>query len=259
MERVRGENDPTQKMNLLREYTQAFILRSLHENEAFRNLSFVGGTALRFLYDLPRFSEDLDFSLERKEGYEPEKWLAKLKRELQYAGFEPEIKWNDRKTVQVAWIGFSGLLKEAGLAADPRQKLSIKLEIDTRPPENAMTEVKVVNRFFLLALRHHNLPFLMAGKIRALLTRGFTKGRDWYDILWYRSRSPSVEPDIEFLRACLEQGEVGRGGLAERWREELRHQAEKADWDAIRRDVEPFLERPEESRLLRADYIIQVL
>lgn len=56
--------NPTQKLNLMREYLQAVALRSLHESEAFKNLAFVGGTALRFIYSLARFSEDLDFSLE---------------------------------------------------------------------------------------------------------------------------------------------------------------------------------------------------
>ena len=60
---VRGMDDPGLAVNRLREYLQCLVLRSLHECEAFRSMAFVGGTALRFLHDLPRFSEDLDFSL----------------------------------------------------------------------------------------------------------------------------------------------------------------------------------------------------
>jgi len=56
-------NNPGEKLNRLREYLQTFILHSFHESEAFANLAFVGGTALRFLFQLPRFSEDLDFTL----------------------------------------------------------------------------------------------------------------------------------------------------------------------------------------------------
>ena len=56
---VRGVTDPGQALNRLREYLQVFVLRSFHESEAFRPLAFVGGTALRFLHGLPRFSEDL--------------------------------------------------------------------------------------------------------------------------------------------------------------------------------------------------------
>jgi predicted nucleotidyltransferase component of viral defense system len=61
--------DRGQALNTLREYLQALVLRSFHESEAFRCLAFVGGTALRFLHGLPRFSEDLDFSVVSPEGY----------------------------------------------------------------------------------------------------------------------------------------------------------------------------------------------
>ena len=108
-------NDPIERTNLLREYVQARSLRSLHESRAFERLSFVGGTALRFLFDLPRYSEDLDFSLEYSAGYEPLVWMAKLKRDLVRLGFEAELSWNDRKTVHVAWVRVSGILKEAGI------------------------------------------------------------------------------------------------------------------------------------------------
>ena len=59
---VRSATDPGQGLNRLREYIQVLVLRSLHECEAFRPLAFVGGTALRLLHGLPRFSEDLDFT-----------------------------------------------------------------------------------------------------------------------------------------------------------------------------------------------------
>ena len=65
---ARGIQDPGQARNRLREYLQALVLRSLHESEAFRQLALVGGTALRFLHDLPRFSETLDFSVTSAEG-----------------------------------------------------------------------------------------------------------------------------------------------------------------------------------------------
>ena len=86
---VRGVTDPGQALNRLREYLQALVLRSFHESEAFRPLAFVGGTAHRFLYGLPRFSEDLDFSLVSADGYAGKKWMAKVKRDLTLAGFIP--------------------------------------------------------------------------------------------------------------------------------------------------------------------------
>ena len=252
---ARGKADPARKLNVLREYLQACVLRSLHENEAFSCLSFVGGTALRFLYNLPRFSEDLDFSLEVAVGYAPVKWLEKTKKDLNAAGFDVAIRWNDRKTVHVAWIRFARLLKAAGLSGMPDQKLSIKLEIDTRPPAGAVTASDIVNRHRVFVLRHHDLPSLMAGKIHALLVRAYPKGRDWYDALWYRAQRPPVEPNLVLLQNALDQTE-GRGSHdARRWCEAVQRRLEKIDTLILRDDVAPFLENPEEAQWMEHEYL----
>lgn len=254
---VRRSDDPIEGMNVLREYLQACALRSLHESRAFEKLSFVGGTALRFLFDLPRYSEDLDFSLETPEGYDPLLWIGKLKRDLLRRGFEAELSWNDRKTIQVAWIRIAGLLKEAGIASRAEQKLSVKLEIDIRPPSGARIETRLVNRHFMIALRHHDLPSLMAGKIHALLTRPYAKGRDWYDLLWYRTRHPPTEPNGALLEnACFQTGTT----LGEMdWRSALIERLETLDMAVVRADVEPFLEHRDEAELIDKEYLEGVL
>lgn len=244
---ARAQAEPAQKLNVLREYLQVCVLRSLHESEAFLCLSFVGGTALRFLYALPRFSEDLDFSLEQPGGYKPVRWMEKLKRDLAAAGFDMVLQWNDRKTVHVAWLRFTGLLKEAGLAGVAAQKLSIKIEVDTRPPAGAATATDIVNRHLLFAIRHHDVPSLMAGKIHVLIARRYPKGRDWFDLIWYRARRPPVETNQTLLQNALDQTE-GRGAYdAARWRELVRKRFAMLDAVALQADVSPFLERPEEA------------
>ena len=200
-------NNPGEKLNRLREYLQTFILHSFHESEAFANLAFVGGTALRFLFQLPRFSEDLDFSLEAKKDYEPEKWLAKLNRDLSFAGFDAKVRSNTKKTVFVGWVDVSELLHEVGLSGHKQQKLSIKIEIDQNPPKGADFKTTVVNLHFLVAFRHYDLSSLMAGKIHALGCRQYLKGRDWYDFLWYGAKRPPVEPNLGLLQAAVDQTE----------------------------------------------------
>lgn len=197
---VQALTDPVAKLNLLREYLQSLTLRSLHESQAFLNLAFVGGTALRFIAALPRFSEDLDFSLHLTDGYHPEKWLKKLKTDLTLSGFDVSIGWNDRTTVHKAWMKIAGILEDTGLAAMPQQNLSIKVEIDTHPPAGAVLVRSMVTRHRLLALQHYDLAFLMAGKIHALLTRSYPKGRDWYDLLWYLGLCPPQSSNIELLQ-----------------------------------------------------------
>ncbi len=243
-------DDPVRRLNSLREYLQAFIMRSLHESEAARSIAFVGGTALRFLEDLPRFSEDLDFSQVLTDGYDPVRWLRKLKRDLDLAGFDSTVRWIDRTPVQVAWIRTASLLAEAGLSGHREQKLSIKVEIDTRPPAGAAMQRTVITRHFTFVIRHYDLPSLMAGKLHALLTRGYPKGRDWFDLVWYRSRRPPVEPNLPLLQHALDQTQGADRYRAADWRALLRTRLADLDAAALARDVAPFLERPEDAALL---------
>ena len=254
---VEDVQDPARALNLLREYVQALVLRSLHECEAFTALAFVGGTALRFLHGLPRFSEDLDFSVTARDAYEPRQWLTRVRRELELSGFDCTVTFNAKRTVNVSWVRIAGLLAQAGLAARQGQKLSVKLEIDTRPPEGAQVERTVVVRHLTFALRHHCIESLMAGKLHALISRGYPKGRDWFDLVWYRGRRPPVEPSVELLQNALDQTRGRRRLDASRWRDLVRDRLAKLDMARVMRDVEPFLERPRDRQLLASKETIR--
>ena len=256
---TQGLSDPTSKLNLLREYLQAFVLRSLHESEAFLHLSFVGGTALRFLFNLHRFSEDLDFSLETPKGYNPVKWIKKIERDLSMAGFDPTILWNDRKTVHTAWIRIAAILNEIGLSNLPEQKLSIKLEIDTNPPAGAKLKTLIVNRHMIFSLRHHDLPSLMAGKIHALITRPYPKGRDWYDLLWYSAQRPPVQPNLKLLQNALDQKQSARKFVATEWSKAICKRLDTLKSETLKDDVLPFLENPGEASMLTIDNLKSLL
>lgn len=251
--------DPTQRLNALREYLQVFILRSLHESEASRSVAFVGGTALRLLEDLPRFSEDLDFCRTSAAEYRPRVWLEKLKRDLHFAGFDSAVRWHDRKPVHAAWIRTSSLLAEAGLSGHPQQKLAIKVEIDTRPPAGAAVERAIVTRGVTFVVAHYDLPSLMAGKLHALLARRYRKGRDWFDLVWYRTRRPPVEPNLPLLQSALDQTEETARYRAREWRSILREQLTALDADQLIADVRPFLERPADAALLQRSNLAAVL
>lgn len=247
---VNGIEDSVRSLNLLREYLQALVLKSFHESEAFRPLAFVGGTALRFLHGILRYSEDLDFSLVSAEGYAGDKWMAKVKRDLTLAGFITEVTWNDRKIVHTGWVRVAGILRDAGLSAMPDQKLSIKLEVDTRPPDGARCERKVVTRHASFLIQHYDLPSLMARKLNAAITRKYAKGRDWYDLMWYLSPRPPVEPNLTLLQNALDQTQGAGRYDARAWKTSVRERLATFDMKAVRDDVSPFLERPQEADLL---------
>ncbi|NQU40807.1 MAG: nucleotidyl transferase AbiEii/AbiGii toxin family protein [Lentisphaerae bacterium] len=256
---AQGKSDPTKAMNALREFLQALALRSLHESEAFKNLAFVGGTALRFAHGLRRFSEDLDFSLEAAEGYEPERWLKKLERDMSLAGLPVAIKWSTRTTVHKAWVRWEGVLHDAGLSPHPSQKLSIKLEIDTSPPSGAVCERQIVTRHRILALQTYDLPSLLAGKAHALITRGYPKGRDWYDLLWYLGHRPPVEPNLIQLQNALDQTQGSGICNAHEWKHLSLARLNQIDASQLVADVAPFLEDAAEAAMLTTENLGAVL
>ena len=256
---VEKATDRGQALNTLREYLQALVLRSFYESEAFRCLAFVGGTALRFLHGVPRFSEDLEFSLVSPEGYAGKEWMAKVKRDLALAGFTPEVTWNDRKTVHTGWVRLCGLLREAGLSPLADEKLAIKVEMDTRPPEGGHCERQIVTRHLSFLLQYYDPPSLMAGKLHALLTRRYAKGRDWYDLVWYLSQRPPVAPNLLLLENALNQTQGEKHIDARQWREAVRSRLLAMDMNALLEDVGPFLERPQDAGMITRDNLLALL
>jgi len=152
------------------------------------------------------------------------------------------------------------LCSRPGSRPIPRQKLSIKVEIDTRPPAGAKTAVRIGGLPFPLAYRAHDLPSLFAGKLCALLCRRYTKGRDFFDLGWYLSRWPDLSPNFELLRNGLRQAGAKEPFPSEAdWRNRIAGVVEQADWAEVRRDAAPFLERPADLEIFTRENILRML
>ncbi len=260
-ELVRQSPDPMQGRNQVREYLQARILESFQRSGAMLSLAFHGGTALRFLYGYGRFSEDLDFALERApERYDFRRMLRELRLSLAAEGYAVELKINDRRTVHSAFIRFPGLLYELGLSPHASQVLAVKVEVDTRPPAGAGLAVTVIRRFVVLHLQHHDPASLLAGKLHAVLQRKYTKGRDLFDLLWYLSDPKWPPPNLVMLNNALRQTHWEGPYLDEgNWREVLRQRLETLDWEKVRDDVEPFTAPGFDFRLLSRENLVRLL
>lgn len=250
----------SEKYNVLREYTQAYVLKLMQEAGQFASYAFVGGTALRFLYDLPRFSEDLDFSCVSPAARPFADVLLRIKNELILAGYQVEVTCRDHRAVHAGFIKFEGLMYEAGLSALPAEKFSIKIEADTRPPEGGVLVTKITNRFFPLAFLSYDLPSLFAGKVHAVLTRPYVKGRDYYDIAWYLSRHKSLAPNFILLSRALVQTQAKHADVNEtNWRRVLADHVVAADWRAVEADVLPFLERPDDMKVFTQPAVLGLI
>lgn len=247
--------------SLVREYLQARILAALQRAGAMTTLAFHGGTALRFLYAIPRYSEDLDFTLEQqRERYDFRAYLQLIRNDLTADGYPIEVRVNDQKVVNSAFIRLPGLLYELGISPHPSEVLAVKLEVDTNPPVGAGLTTTIVRRHVALHLHHHDQASLLAGKLHAILQRSYTKGRDIYDLFWYLSDPNWPTPNLVWLNHALRQtGWTGDQLTEQNWRLVLQTKLETLNWELTVADVRPFLEKEHEVQLLTRDNLSRLL
>jgi hypothetical protein len=253
--------DAFRARSMVREYCQARILQFLQESNLFRTWIFHGGTALRFLYALPRYSEDLDFSLAAP-GAPPDFLgvIDRVCRSFEAEAYRMNAKIKDVSTVKSAFIRFRGLLNELELSPHADEAFSVKVEIDTNPPQGGVTETTVVRRYVVLNLHHYDKASFLGGKLHAVLSRSYVKGRDLYDLFWYLSDTSWPPPNIPFLNAALRQtGWDGPEITTENWTRVTADRLGRIDWSAAVKDVQPFIERPPDLKLLTLDHISDLL
>lgn len=236
--------DPVAGRNLLREYLQARILEGLQRAGAMSTIAFQGGTALRFLYGLPRYSEDLDFALEgSREHYDLREWMEAIARQLRREGYQVTASLRERGNVHAGWLRFPGILHYCDLSPHRDQVLGVRIDVDTNPPAGAVTDTRLVRRHVSLRLHHHDRASLLAGKLHAVLWRPWAKGRDIHDLVWYLSDPTWPLPNLALLNSARRQSDpcaVPLGSVT--WRKVVADRVAELPWDAVTEDVRPFLE-----------------
>ena len=211
-------DDRNQTLHALREILQEVALLGLWRSKFFESAAFYGGTALRILHGLDRFSEDLDFSLLKPNpSFSLANYGDALQKELESFGFEItfEDKVKQKKSpIESAFLK-ANTLKQMLLIQAPEaflqglssnQNLKIKIEVDTEPPPGFETDTHFVLKPIPFSVRCYSLPDLFAGKLHAVLCRKWknrVKGRDWYDLVWYIAHHPQVH--LRHLEARMKQ------------------------------------------------------
>lgn len=193
--------------NALQEIMQQIALLGLWRAKFFEHAAFYGGTALRIMYELDRFSEDLDFSLLTPcKDFSIDRYVKAIEDELKSFGFhvevEPKIKTFE-SAIQSAFIKANTLQNFISIDVDIKARkqihlknlIRIKLEIDTEPPPDFNTDVGFILWPIPFSVRTYAKPDLFAGKLHAVLCRSWktrVKGRDWYDFVWFVARKIPV-------------------------------------------------------------------
>ena len=260
-ELVAEQRTPLLKHSVAREYLQARILRVLQEHGAFRNWVFLDGTALRFLFRIPRYSEDLAFAvLDRAKPHGFTRIVERIRATFEAEGYRVTVKSAPDKTVASCFVRFGGLPHELGLTPHRNQVLAVKLEIDTNPPDGGHVATTLIRRYVTLHLLHHDKPSLLAGKLNAVLCRPYVKGRDLFDLVWYLADRSWPAPNLRLLNAGLDQmGWRGPTPDADNWRAILRARIETIQWEDAMADVRPFLERHADLDLLTRENCLSLL
>lgn len=244
--------------NALKEILQEVALSSLARTDFFKHAAFQGGTCLRILYSLDRFSEDLDFILQKTNpGFRWEPYFKNLDEEFQAYGVQITVRSASEveESVQKMFLKDDSLRKILILKHQSRNRrpatLRIKFELDINPPAGGRSEIKYADFPFPFAVTVQDPPTLFAGKSHALLCREYTKGRDWYDFLWYVSRK--IQPNYEFLaKACEQQGPWKGQALSvnrDWFLAEVETKIKTMDWNEAKNEVRRFL-KPRESQTL---------
>jgi len=242
----------------LKEIIQDIALYALWRAQFFKVAAFQGGTSLRILHGLQRFSEDLDFILqEPSPEFDWSKYLQRLSAVLQEYGIESEALPLGRmdKAIRVAVIKDNSIVNQLNLAfyrGHPGRKLQIKLEIDINPPAGSGFDYTYLDFPTDFEVCHQDLSSNFALKIYALLCRGYLKGRDWYDFSWYIRKR--VSPNLRHLKSALVQAGPWKGqdGLIVdlAWlKGVLAEKIDGVDWQHATSDVSPFLKAGEKQTL----------
>lgn len=206
----------------LREVMQEIALAGLNRGGFFAKAAFYGGTCLRIFHGLPRFFEDLDFSL--------------LKPDTDFS-FEPYFK-----TLRDEFAAFG-------------------FEVDTDPPLGFATEERLLIQPYSFYVKCFSLPDLFAGKMHALLYRKWKnriKGRDWFDFEWYVRRGSRLNL-AHFCERARQSGDLESATLTqEEFVVMLQTRIRSLDVGSARQDVVRFIKDADALNIWSQAYFLQL-
>ena len=259
----------------LREILQEIALLGLWRSKFFEKAAFYGGTSLRILYGLDRFSEDLDFSLlSPAMHFDLSSYTGALLKELAASYRQRCLRKRIKiveSAVQSAFLKTNTISQLLEIQTDKTlvqqgylgPGINIKLEVDTDPPPGFDTEVRYLLQPIPFAVRTYTLPDLFAGKMHAVLCRRWrnrSKGRDWYDLVWYAANYPKL--NLPYLEQRMRQSGHWSKPIplfAGHFKDLINEAIENLDVKQIRKEVEPFVKEPDQLQIWSREFFREVV
>lgn len=179
----------TRDANVVREYVQHLFLRSLYAKSDAISLLFKGGTALRIVYNSPRFSEDLDFSSFGLRIAQIENLFLSTLADLERSGLSVTLHEKSHETSG----GYYGEAHASIYAHNVILEINVNVKTLYADSDTSLGEFKLIHNDLVPNYGLQMLPeaMLVEEKIQALLTR--RKPRDFYD-LYFLLRANLISP-----------------------------------------------------------------
>ena len=262
------------EINALKEIIQEIVLSGLSRGGFFNEAAFYGGTALRIFYKLDRFSEDLDFALIKpNKNFDLSKYFIYIEKELKAYGINLEINTKIKsKDSNITSAFLKGDTLEHILKFFPSEKghkydeilkdLKIKFEIDINPPQGATYE----DKYKLLPSPHqiklYDKSSLLAGKIHAILCRGWKsriKGRDLYDYIFFLATNTKI--NLELLKNKLvESNYINEKENLDinKVKKLLINRFNEIDYNSAKEDVKPFIKNVDSLNMWSKEFFVSI-
>ena len=250
-----------EERNAINEVMQKITLAGLWRGGFFDKAAFYGGTCLRIFHKLPRFSEDMDFSLMSKDkSFNIENFFPAIINEFSTLGRTVEITKKEKGSFcQIESAFLKDNTDVFDIAFQTEKSMKVKLEVDTCPPLEFATEQKLLLQPYSFMTRCFTLPDLYAGKIHALTFRAWknrVKGRDWYDFEWYVRNN--IPLDFRHLQARIREFN-GVEMSREEFVTALKERLSSADINQVKDEVMRFVINPKELEIWSTDYFLQLV
>ena len=249
----------TDEINALKEIIQEIVLSGLSRGNFFDEAAFYRGTALRIFYNLDRFSEDLDFALiEPNKDFDLSKYYNYIEKELNAYGINLEI----HAKVKNSDSNITSAFLKGDTLEHILKEIKIKFEVDINPPVGATYEYK----YKLLPSPHqiklYDKESLLAGKIHAILCRGWktrTKGRDLYDYIFFLANDTKV--NLELLKNKLvESNYIDSNDTLDiaKVKELLINKFNEIGYNDAKEDVKPFIKNIDSLNIWSKEFFVSI-
>ena len=247
----------------LREVMQEIALAGLQRGGFFDKAAFYGGTCLRIFEGLPRFSEDLDFSLLQPDAnFSFEPYFKTLRQEFASLGLEVELvekNKSSRTNISSAFLKNTSTVYDLNVLG--RKTIKIKFEVDTNPPLRFATTERLLIQPYSFYVKCFALPDLFAGKVHALMYRQWgnrVKGRDWFDFEWYVRQGIPLNL-VHFAERAFQSGDLASRTLeSESFLDMLQARIQGLNISSAKEDVERFLRDTESLKIWSTNYFLEL-